>query len=75
MSVLHHEWRHLGGIANTMPSKVYPLLNENTLRSCYCPFHNIPLGRGESEMQVADPSTIRLLSIIGARLPVLYFNY
>jgi len=39
-----------------MLSKVYPLLNENTLKSCYCPFHDIPLGRGESQIQVADPS-------------------
>ena len=55
MGPLHHEWRHLRGIANTMWSYVYPLLNEQVEKFCYCPSHNIPLGGGESQIQVADP--------------------
>jgi hypothetical protein len=55
MGPLHHEWRHLRGIANTMWSYVYPLLNEQVENFCYCPSHNIPLGGGESQIPVADP--------------------
>jgi len=55
MGPLHHEWRHLRGIAYTMWSYVYPLLNEQVEKFCYCPSHNIPLGGGESQIQVADP--------------------
>ena len=52
MGPLHHEWRHLRGIVNTMWSYVYPLLNEQVEKFCYCPSHNIPLGGGESQIQV-----------------------